>query len=183
MDLFDTKKKAFASMVAADLEQKRELLRQEDVAVVFDLDSFPAVRLIRLTEEPLHQQEQRFASFSREYERRYPDEYRISTITQHDCHKILQKILGYTVRELGEDYSAFVHFLRFTGIPSDSRTYTVTDSSGNSGRYTVSSGGGYEHMFGVLCRRKYYDRFRKDILPTRAACSEWHFKQAKKKHW
>ena len=34
MDLFDTKKKAFAAMVAADLEQQRELLRQEDVAVV-----------------------------------------------------------------------------------------------------------------------------------------------------
>ena len=184
MDLFDTRKKAFAAMVAADLQSQKELLEQENIAVIFAVDSFPYVRLVCLSEKPLHEQEQNFDSIRKEiapYEHRYPNEYRVSQM-KHDCHKIMKKILDYANAELGGEYRAFVHFMRFTGIPSDSQTYTVSDSSGNSSRYTVSSGtGGYEHMFGVLCRKKYYDIFKKDILPTRTACSEWHYKQEKKR--
>ena len=158
-------KKQFAKEIAEEVKSKPELFNNPDTAVVFSFDSYkPEVYCISLTSKELYEVESSMQScpFHNYLHHEYHNGYLLNGRKNSDKEK-LKIIVNHCAKALGKDYKGFVHYI-FSGYGGGmSNTYSITQNNETSFVKVSEVGGGIMHMYGIVCRKEFYDCYKKHI--------------------
>ena len=158
-------KKQFAKEIAEEVKSKPELFNDPNTAVVFSFDRWkPEVYCIRLASKELYEEEAKIQScpFHNYLHHEYHDGYKLNSRNASDKEK-LKIIVYHCAKALGKDYKGFVHYI-FSGYGGGmSNTYSVTQNNETSFVKVSEVGGGSYYMYGIVCRKEFYNHFKKHI--------------------
>lgn len=176
-DIFDKSKKEFSANIASHVRKLSEFGKDENVAVVLDMQDTPEVKVIQLSSKELYFEEKYLwasAYPGKEgvlFHQKLDQAYRLNTRYGGQDEKekalnILNKIVKYCAAELGPDYIGFVHFSFAGGWGGNSTTYDISYEGGGTERVTVTEGGGsYFGALGIICHKNYYEAYKPHICP------------------